>query len=257
MTESSQDNATTIDFGFKEVDPAEKTGLVGEVFDTVADRYDVMNDLMSVGVHRLWKAHFVAGCHFKPGDQLLDLAGGTGDIAKLAMRHGADPIVADINASMLKAGQRRMDQRGLTHRFQWLNANAECLPLASSQFDHVTIVFGFRNVTHRDQALLEMRRVLKPGGRLHIMEFAPVNTPGLAKAYDAWSFKVLPWLGQRLTGSAESYQYLAESIRRFPDQATLATMLARNGFIGTRWRNLSGGICAIHRAQKPPEPNDA
>ncbi|MDR9453554.1 MAG: class I SAM-dependent methyltransferase [Wenzhouxiangella sp.] len=246
----------TIDFGFKEVDPADKTGLVGEVFDTVADRYDVMNDLMSVGVHRLWKSHFVAGCHFKPGDRLLDLAGGTGDIAKLALRQGAQPIVADINASMLKAGQRRMDQRGLTQHFHWLNANAERLPLASDQFDHITIVFGFRNVTHRDQALDEMYRVLKPGGWLHIMEFAPVSTPGLAEAYDAWSFKVLPWLGQRLTGSAESYRYLAESIRRFPDQATLAAMLEHHGFVATQWRNLSGGICAIHRAQKPERPAD-
>jgi len=254
MTSPNANDRSTIDFGFKDVDPADKTGLVGEVFDTVADRYDVMNDLMSVGIHRLWKSHFVAGCHFKPGQRLLDLAGGTGDIARLAVRRGAKPVVADINAAMLKAGQRRMDQRGLTQHFEWINANAECLPMASGQFDHITMVFGFRNVTHRDQALDEMYRVLKPGGRLAIMEFAPVETPILSDIYDAWSFKVLPWLGERLTGSAESYQYLAESIRRFPDQATLAQMIERHGFVGTRWHNLSGGICAIHRAQKPKAP---
>lgn len=251
MTKPNNDPAETIDFGFRQVDPKDKTGLVGEVFDTVADRYDVMNDLMSVGIHRLWKSHFVAQCHFKAGDQLLDLAGGTGDIARLASRKGAEVVVADINASMLKAGRRRMDDRGLTHHFQWINANAEALPFSTHHFDHVTIVFGLRNVTYRDRALKEMHRVLKPGGFLHIMEFCPVNKPILTELYDAWSFKVLPWLGEKLTGSAESYQYLAESIRRFPDQATLAGMLKDAGFVSVDWENLSAGICAIHHGQKP------
>lgn len=241
----------SIDFGFKQVDPKQKTAMVGEVFDTVADRYDIMNDLMSVGIHRLWKWHFVDQCHFHAGDKLLDLAGGTGDIAKLASRKGVDVVIADINASMLKAGRRRMDNQGLTHQFEWVNANAEELPFRDDYFDHVTIVFGLRNVTYRERALSEMLRVLKPGGWVHIMEFAPVDRPLLSDAYDAWSFKVLPWLGEKLTGSAESYQYLAESIRRFPKQEVLAGMLKGVGFKGIQWKNLSAGICAIHNAQKP------
>lgn len=251
MTNSSNSSPETIDFGFRQVDPKDKTALVREVFDTVADRYDVMNDLMSVGIHRLWKSHFVAQCLFQTGDRLLDLAGGTGDIARLASRRGVEVVVADINASMLKAGRRRMDDQGLTHHFQWVNANAEALPFASDHFDHVTIVFGLRNVTYRAQALAEMYRVLKPGGKLHIMEFAPVHQPVLSELYDAWSFKVLPWLGERLTGSAESYQYLAESIRCFPDQDTLANMLREAGFHAVKWENLSAGICAIHHGTKP------
>lgn len=251
MSKQGKQSPESIDFGFKQVNPAEKTALVGEVFDTVADRYDIMNDLMSVGIHRLWKWHFVEQCHFKSGDQLLDLAGGTGDIAKLASRKGVEVVIADINSSMLKAGRRRMDDQGLTHRFEWVNANAEQLPFKDGQFDHVTIVFGLRNVTYRDQALSEMLRVLKPGGRLHIMEFPPVDRPVLADMYDVWSFKVLPWLGEKLTGSAESYQYLAESIRRFPKQEALAQMLKDAGFENIVWKDLSAGICAIHNAQKP------
>lgn len=251
MTETSSKHKNTIDFGFREVDPSEKAGLVREVFDTVADRYDVMNDLMSVGIHRVWKWHFVERCQFQSGQKLLDLAGGTGDIARLASRKGVDVVIADINAAMLKAGRRRMDDQGLTHAFEWVNANAEHLPMGDAQFDHVTIVFGLRNVTHRDLAIKEMYRVLKPGGSLHIMEFSPVNRPVLSDLYDAWSFKVLPWLGERLTGSAESYQYLAESIRRFPDQETLAGMLRDQGFETVTWKNLSAGICAIHNAKKP------
>jgi len=250
MSKSSSDKSQTIDFGFRQVDADQKTALVREVFDTVADQYDVMNDLMSVGIHRLWKSHFVAQCHFQPKDRLLDLAGGTGDIARLASNKGAKVVVADINAAMLRAGRRRMDNRGLTDRFHWINANAEALPFASNHFDHVTIVFGLRNVTHRDQALQEMHRVLRPGGHLHIMEFAPVDKPVLSELYDAWSFKVLPWLGEKLTNSADSYRYLAESIRRFPNQETLAEMLKRAQFSSVRWENLSAGICAIHHGQK-------
>ncbi len=250
MTEQHEKAGQTIDFGYRQVDPQEKTGLVGQVFDTVAERYDVMNDLMSAGIHRLWKSHFVAQCHIQQDDRLLDLAGGTGDIAKLASKRGANVTIADINTAMLKAGRRRMDDLGLTHEFDWVNANAEKLPFQDNFFDHVTIVFGLRNVTYRERALQEMHRVLKPGGWLHIMEFAPVDKPVLSDLYDAWSFKVLPWLGEKLTGSAESYQYLAESIRRFPTQAQLANMLKDTGFQSVSWKDLSAGICAIHNAQK-------
>jgi len=238
------------DFGYKEVSPEEKTRLVGEVFSSVADKYDVMNDLMSVGIHRAWKRHFVAGCGMRPGQRVLDLAGGTGDIAWLAAHHvqpGGEVRVADINRAMLEAGRRRMDDRGRVAEFDWLQVNAEALPFADRRFDHVTIAFGLRNVTDREQALAEMYRVLKPGGRVHILEFSKVGPQPLARAYDVWSFQVLPRLGRMVAGDADSYQYLAESIRRFPDQATLAGMLEAAGFEQVGFENLSAGIAAIHR----------
>jgi len=241
------------DFGYKEVSPEEKTRLVGRVFSSVADSYDVMNDLMSVGIHRAWKRYFVAGCGLRPGHRVLDLAGGTGDIAWRAVRRvrpdGA-VLVADINRSMLEAGRRRMDDRGAVADFDWLQVNAEALPFADRRFDHVTIAFGLRNVTDREQALAEMHRVLKPGGRLHILEFSKVDPKPLAKAYDLWSFQVLPRLGQAVAEDRESYQYLAESIRRFPDQQTLAGMLQNVGFERVEYENLSAGIAAIHRGVK-------
>lgn len=238
------------DFGYREVAPEEKTRLVGRVFTSVAKKYDVMNDLMSLGIHRLWKRHFVHTCGIRPGDRLLDLAGGTGDIARLARQAGAEVAVADINHAMLSVGRSRMDKRGLVRGLDWLQVNAEALPFAGSSFDHVTITFGLRNVTFRDQALAEMHRVLRPGGRVHIMEFSKVGLPALAKVYDTWSFEVLPRLGQAIAGDAESYQYLAESIRRFPDQEELAGLLRNTGFERVSWQNLSGGICAIHRGAK-------
>jgi demethylmenaquinone methyltransferase / 2-methoxy-6-polyprenyl-1,4-benzoquinol methylase len=238
------------DFGYKEVAPEEKTRLVNRVFTSVAGKYDLMNDLMSLGIHRLWKRQFVAGCGIRPGDRLLDLAGGTGDIARLARARGAEVTIADINHAMLSVGRSRMDNEGLIRGLNWLQVNAESLPLADRSFDHVTITFGLRNVTYRDRALAEMYRVLKPGGRVHIMEFSKVGLPALARLYDTWSFQVLPRLGQRIAGDAESYQYLAESIRRFPDQETLAGMLRDIGFERVAWQNLSGGICAIHRAAR-------
>jgi demethylmenaquinone methyltransferase / 2-methoxy-6-polyprenyl-1,4-benzoquinol methylase len=238
------------DFGYREVAPEEKTRLVGRVFTSVAKKYDVMNDLMSLGIHRLWKRHFVHTCGIRPGDRLLDLAGGTGDIARLARQAGAEVVVADINHAMLSVGRSRMDSRGLVRGLDWLQVNAEALPFASSSFDHVTITFGLRNVTFRGQALAEMHRVLRPGGRVHIMEFSKVGLPALAKVYDTWSFEVLPRLGQAIAGDAESYQYLAESIRRFPDQEELAELLRNTGFERVSWQNLSGGICAIHRGAK-------
>ncbi len=235
------------DFGYKEVAPEEKTRLVNRVFDSVARRYDVMNDLMSLGVHRIWKRRFVAGCRLRSGERLLDLAGGTGDIARLASDRGARVSVGDINRSMLQVGRERMDDEGRIAGLDWLQVNAEKLPFASRSFDHVTITFGLRNVTFRDQALAEMQRVLRPGGRVHIMEFSKVGLPVLGRVYDTWSFQVLPRLGAAIAGDKESYQYLAESIRRFPDQPTLAGMLEAAGFEDVAWENLSGGICAIHR----------
>lgn len=238
------------DFGYREVAPEEKTRLVGKVFTSVARRYDIMNDLMSMGIHRLWKRHFVHSCGIRPGDRLLDLAGGTGDIARLARAAGAEVVVADINHAMLSVGRSRMDKQGLIKGLDWLQVNAEALPFAERSFDHVTITFGLRNVTFRDRALAEMHRVLRPGGRVHIMEFSKVGLPALAKIYDTWSFQVLPRLGQSIAGDGESYQYLAESIRRFPDQESLAGMLRETGFERVDWQNLSGGICAIHRGAR-------
>jgi demethylmenaquinone methyltransferase / 2-methoxy-6-polyprenyl-1,4-benzoquinol methylase len=238
------------DFGYREVAPEEKTRLVGRVFTSVAQKYDLMNDLMSLGIHRLWKRHFVATCGIRRGEKLLDLAGGTGDIAWLARGRGADVTVADINLSMLTVGRSRMDARGAVRGFDWAQVNAEALPFADGSFDHLTIAFGLRNVTWRDQALAEMHRVLKPGGRVHILEFSKVGLPALEKLYDTWSFKVLPTLGQHIAGDADSYQYLAESIRRFPDQESLAEQLREVGFERVSWTNLSGGICAIHRGAR-------
>ena len=238
------------DFGYKDVDDDEKTRLVGRVFDSVARRYDVMNDLMSLGIHRLWKRRFVAGCRLRDGQRLLDLAGGTGDIARLASQRGARVSVGDINGAMLRVGRERMDEEGRVDGLDWLQVNAEQLPFGNACFDHVTITFGLRNVTHRDQALAEMHRVLKPGGRVHIMEFSKVGLPLLRQIYDTWSFQVLPRIGAAIAGDKESYQYLAESIRRFPDQETLACMLNTAGFENVDWENVSGGICAIHRGVK-------
>ncbi len=235
------------DFGYKDVAPEEKTRLVERVFTSVAQRYDLMNDMMSLGVHRLWKRRFVASCRLQQGDRLLDLAGGTGDIARLAAAHGAQVSVADINHAMLSVGRGRMDAEGRVDGLDWLQVNAEKLPFADRSFNHVTIVFGLRNVTHRDAALAEMHRVLKPGGRVHIMEFSKVGLPVLGKAYDAWSFQVMPRLGAAIARDKESYQYLAESIRRFPDQEALAGLLQQAGFENVDWENYSAGICAVHR----------
>ncbi|MEM7053601.1 MAG: bifunctional demethylmenaquinone methyltransferase/2-methoxy-6-polyprenyl-1,4-benzoquinol methylase UbiE [Pseudomonadota bacterium] len=241
------------DFGYREVAPEEKTRLVGQVFSSVADRYDIMNDLMSLGIHRLWKRHFVSGCGLRSGQNVLDLAGGTGDIADLVARKvgpSGSVCVADINHDMLTAGRRRMDDRGRVIGLEWLQVNGEALPFADRQFDHVTIAFGLRNFTDKAAGLAEMYRVLKPGGRVHILEFSQVSPQALAKAYDLWSFQVLPRLGQFVADDRESYQYLAESIRRFPDQDTLVSMLEDAGFERVGYDNLSGGIAAMHRGAR-------
>jgi len=241
------------DFGYREVAAEEKTRLVGQVFSSVADRYDVMNDLMSLGIHRLWKRQFVSGCGLRRGHQVLDLAGGTGDIADLVrskVGQKGSVMVADINHDMLKAGRRRMDNQGQVEGLDWLQVNGESLPFADRQFDHVTIAFGLRNFTDKEAGLAEMYRVLKPGGRVHILEFSRVSPELFSKLYDVWSFQVLPRLGQLVANDRESYQYLAESIRRFPDQATLISMLEEAGFERAGFENLSGGIAAIHRAAR-------
>ncbi|TAN05621.1 MAG: bifunctional demethylmenaquinone methyltransferase/2-methoxy-6-polyprenyl-1,4-benzoquinol methylase UbiE [Rhodanobacteraceae bacterium] len=246
-------SAGTTHFGYRTVPVAEKQHLVGQVFSSVARNYDVMNDLMSFGIHRLWKRHFVATSGIRRGDRVLDLAGGTGDIAALVLpRVGAAGTVtlADINADMLKVGRDRLLDRGLLEGLDWTQANAEALPFPDNAFDAVTIAFGLRNVTDKGRALREMQRVLKPGGRVLILEFSRVNQAWLAPLYDFHSFKVLPRIGKWVAHDEASYRYLAESIRKHPDQATLKAMLEAAGFRNVQVRNLSAGIVAIHRGYK-------
>jgi demethylmenaquinone methyltransferase/2-methoxy-6-polyprenyl-1,4-benzoquinol methylase len=252
MNETSDSGATT-HFGYRDVPLAEKQKLVGQVFSSVAGSYDVMNDLMSFGIHRWWKRHFVATSGIRRGDRVLDLAGGTGDIAALLLpRVGATGAVtlADINADMLKVGRDRLLDRGLLKGLDWTQANAEALPFPDNSFDAVTIAFGLRNVTDKNAALREMQRVLKPGGRVLILEFSKVNQAWLAPLYDFHSFQVLPRIGKLIAHDEASYRYLAESIRKHPDQATLAAMLEAIGFKNVEVRNLSAGIVAIHRGYK-------
>jgi demethylmenaquinone methyltransferase / 2-methoxy-6-polyprenyl-1,4-benzoquinol methylase len=242
-------------FGYQEVRPEDKSALVGDVFARVAARYDLMNDLMSAGVHRLWKAAMIDWLAPRAGLRLLDVAGGTGDIPfrvieRLARRR-AEPgaiVVCDRSPAMLGVGRdRTIDENRLT-AIQWLCADAEALPLPDRSFDAYTIAFGIRNVTRIERALAEARRVLQPGGRFLCLEFSTVQVPGLDRLYDAYSFAVLPWLGQRVAQDRAAYQYLAESIRRFPDQATFARLIERAGFDRVRHRDLSGGIAALHSA---------
>jgi demethylmenaquinone methyltransferase/2-methoxy-6-polyprenyl-1,4-benzoquinol methylase len=237
------------DFGYREVEPGEKTRLVGEVFASVAPRYDLMNDLMSFGVHRLWKRHFVASSGVRSGERVLDLAGGTGDIAALLageVGKGGLVVLSDINPAMLALGRDRVIDRGLLGRVHCALIDAEALPFPEASFDLVTIGFGLRNVTDKPRALREMRRVLRVGGRALILEFSKVESPALRRLYDLYSFSVLPRLGQAVVGDAASYRYLAESIRRHPDQATLQGLLEEAGFERCSYRNLAGGVVAIH-----------
>jgi len=237
-------------FGYREVPVGDKTGLVRGVFKSVAGRYDLMNDLMSAGVHRFWKRHFVASCDIRTGQRVLDLAGGTGDIAALiAPRVGRSGLVvlSDINDAMLGIGRQRLEDRGLVGNMRYALANAEDLPFPAQSFDRVTIAFGLRNVTDKERALGQMRRVLKPGGSAHVLEFSKVRAEPLRKLYDAYSFGVLPLLGRLVADDADSYQYLAESIRKHPSQAELAQMMRDAGFADVTYRNLSGGVVAMHR----------
>jgi demethylmenaquinone methyltransferase/2-methoxy-6-polyprenyl-1,4-benzoquinol methylase len=252
MTESSSPGATT-HFGYREVPVAEKQKLVGEVFSSVAGKYDLMNDLMSFGIHRLWKRHFVATSGIRKGDRVLDLAGGTGDIAALLLPRvdvTGEVVVADINAAMLHAGRDRLLDRGMLQGFRFAQVNAEALPFPDESFDAVTIAFGLRNVTDKDKALAEMQRVLKPGGRALILEFSRVTQDWLKPLYDFHSFRVLPRIGKLVAHDEGSYRYLAESIRKHPDQATLKAMMEAAGFRNVEVRNLSAGIVAVHRGYK-------
>jgi demethylmenaquinone methyltransferase/2-methoxy-6-polyprenyl-1,4-benzoquinol methylase len=244
---------STTHFGFRDVPVAEKQKLVGQVFTSVARSYDLMNDLMSFGIHRLWKRHFVAVSGIRRGDRVLDLAGGTGDIAALikpVVGESGDVVVGDINASMLNVGRDRLTDRGLVSGLRWTQLNAEALPFPDNSFDAVTMAFGLRNVTDKDKALADIYRVLKPGGRALVLEFSKVRNELLSKLYDFHSFQVLPKLGSLFARDAASYQYLAESIRKHPDQETLKGMMEGAGFERVDVRNLSQGIVAIHRGYK-------
>jgi len=250
MTAMSEE---TTHFGYREVPETEKAKLVGDVFTSVAAKYDVMNDLMSFGAHRLWKRYFVATSGVREGDVVLDLAGGTGDIAALLLpRVGAKGavVVGDINAEMLRVGRNRMLDRGNVRGLDYSQLDAEALPFPDKSFDCVTMAFGLRNVTHKERALAEIHRVLKIGGRALILEFSRVRAEILKPLYDFHSFEVLPRLGRLIANDEASYRYLAESIRRHPDQETLKAMMETAGFARVDVRNLTAGIVAIHRGYR-------
>lgn len=248
------DNRTgSTDFGFEQVPWKEKAGRVRAVFDSVSERYDLMNDLMSGGAHRLWKQFTLDLTGLRPGQQALDLAGGTGDLAAGLARQVGDRglvILSDINNSMLVRGRDRLIDRGMVANIQYVQANAERLPFNSSQFDCVTIGFGLRNVTDKAAALASMYRVLKPGGQLLILEFSQPVVPALSRLYDMYSFNVLPLLGRAVAADADSYRYLAESIRRHPDQEALMGLMKTAGFEDCRYHNLMAGIVAVHRGYR-------
>ncbi len=241
------------DFGFRRVPEEAKAPLVRSIFDSVASRYDLMNDLMSFGIHRRWKAEMVAWLNPRQGQRLLDVAGGTGDVALLALPRlapaaGGAVIVCDANAQMLEVGRARAIDDGVLAGIEWVGGDAEALPFADRSFDLYTIAFGLRNVTRPERALAEARRVLKPGGRFLCLEFTPTVTPLLQPLYDLYSFGVLPLLGQIVTGDREAYAYLVESIRRFPAQSELSELIAAAGLGRPKYRNLTGGVAALHSA---------
>jgi len=241
------------DFGYEKVPRDEKTRRVSGVFSSVAQKYDVMNDVMSLGTHRLWKRYAVTVSAVRSGERVLDLAGGTGDLtALLAPRVGAKGriVLSDINHNMMNVGRARLIDKGIVGNVGYVQANAESLPFASSYFDCVTMAFGLRNVTDKAAALAEIRRVLRPGGRMLVLEFSHPVLPGLAPIYDAYSFGVLPFMGKLVANDADSYRYLAESIRMHPDQATLQGMMEDAGLERCEYFNLSGGIVALHRGYR-------
>jgi len=253
MTTNDNKSSQTTDFGYQEVPVAEKQARVRAVFESVAGNYDLMNDLMSGGVHRVWKHFTLSQTALRPGQRALDVAGGTGDLAAgMAKQVGSAGLVVltDINAAMLSEGRDAMADRGLIGNIRYSIANAECLPFPDSSFDCVTIGFGLRNVTDKQRALGSMTRVLKPGGQLIVLEFSHPTAPGLKPIYDAYSFTILPWLGKVVAKDEDSYRYLAESIRRFPKQDELIAMMQSAGLEQCRYHNLSGGIVAVHRGWK-------
>lgn len=243
----------TTHFGFRTVRVEEKARLVAGVFHSVAAKYDLMNDLMSGGIHRLWKRFTIELSGVRPGHRVLDIAGGTGDLAaKFSRLVGPTGrvVLADINDSMLKVGRDKLIDHGLVGNIDYVQADAEKLPFPDNHFDCITIAFGLRNVTDKDAALRSMHRVLKPGGRLLVLEFSKPQHAALGKLYDAYSFRVLPVMGKLVAGDADSYRYLAESIRRHPDQETLRRMMENAGFVRCEFYNMTGGIVALHRGVK-------
>lgn len=241
-------------FGFQRIPVEEKVHRVAEVFDSVVDKYDVMNDLMSFGLHRLWKRATVMLSDVYSGQQVLDLAGGTGDLASLMARRVGESglvVLGDINAAMLRKGRSRLVDEGLVANVRYARMDAERLPFPDNRFDCVCIGFGLRNVTRKERALEAMWRVLRPGGRVLILEFSKPVLPAIRPLYDAYSFRVLPWLGELVAEDPDSYRYLAESIRMHPDQASLRAMMIEAGFARCTWHNFTGGIVALHRGYKP------
>ena len=253
---SDEDTSARTDFGFLRVPEHQKAPLVRAIFDSVALRYDIMNDLMSAGIHRWWKSEMVAALKPRAGQRLLDVAGGTGDIALRALPRllgkgevmHAGAVVCDASAAMLAIGRARALDQGILAGIEWLCADAERLPVADRSVDLYTVGFGLRNVTHIDRALAEAHRVLRPGGRFMCLEFTPEITPFLQPLYDLYSFQIVPLLGQIVTGDRDAYAYLVESIRRFPRQSELAEMIAGAGLDQVKFRNLTGGVAALHSA---------
>lgn len=253
MTDQDK-SATTTHFGYKTVDVAEKEARVADVFHSVAQKYDIMNDLMSFGIHRLWKAITIEYSGVRKGQKILDIAGGTGDLTrKFSRLVGAEGqvVLADINDSMLKVGRDKLADSGVVGNVRYVQANAEALPFPDNTFDCITIAFGLRNVTHKERALASMARVLKPGGRVLVLEFSKPANPLLSKAYDAYSFSLLPMMGKLVANDSESYRYLAESIRMHPDQETLKGMMEEAGLVRCQYHNMTGGVVALHKGIKP------
>src|SRR5690554_4614354 len=248
----AQDENST-HFGFKTVDASEKERLVAGVFDSVAAKYDIMNDVLSMGIHRLWKRQTIDSSGVRPGHKVLDLAGGTGDLtARFSRIVGTkgEVVLADINAAMLNVGRTKLHDMGIVGNVSYVQANAEKLPFPDDYFDCITIAFGLRNVTDKDAALRSMLRVLKPGGRLLVLEFSKPDNPVFSKVYDAYSFTALPLMGTLIAGDSESYRYLAESIRMHPDQETLKGMMEDAGLVRCKYYNMTGGIVALHMGIK-------
>ncbi|SFF86280.1 bifunctional demethylmenaquinone methyltransferase/2-methoxy-6-polyprenyl-1,4-benzoquinol methylase UbiE [Neptunomonas qingdaonensis] len=251
---SEQNKKSTTDFGFREVPVEEKVKKVADVFHSVAGKYDLMNDLMSGGVHRLWKKITIEQSGARRGHTILDIAGGTGDLTMRFSRivgPTGKVVLADINDSMLKVGRDRLMDRGVAGNVEFVQANAECLPFPDNTFDVITIAFGLRNVTDKDAAIRSMTRVLKPGGKVMVLEFSKTDNPALTKLYDFYSFNILPKMGQLIAGDSESYKYLAESIRMHPDQETLKSMMQDAGLVNCKYQNMTGGVVALHTGIKP------